>query len=185
MLPNKLGHFNFWDFFFFLIRSWNFDLEHDGGVILAQMGRKGMKRGVESGRDSVQACFRTRATSPGCVRGKRAVGPQLALEQQWQSWGLEFRGAAVPPEARSARGPPTGPSMGSRYHGHGHGAQVDVGSGLGTLVEFSASEDALKLMAGCYSVWLKVCDVNTRVLPSSTATFPWQPGSAPASQQRP
>lgn len=62
--------------------------------------------------------------------------------------------------------------MGSRYHGRGHGAQVDVGSGLGTLVEFSASEDTLKLMAGCYSVWLKVCDVNTRVLPSSTATFP-------------
>lgn len=29
-------------------------MEHDGGVILAQMGRKGMKRGEGSGRDSLQ-----------------------------------------------------------------------------------------------------------------------------------
>lgn len=40
-LPNKLGHFNF---LAFLIRSWNFDLEHGGGAIFSQWSG-GVKRG--------------------------------------------------------------------------------------------------------------------------------------------
>lgn len=37
-------------------------------------------------------------------------------------------------EARSSRGPPAGPRMLSHYNGLGHGAQVEVGSGLGKLL---------------------------------------------------
>lgn len=49
-LPNKLGHLTSeLFFFFFLIRSWNFDLEQDGGVILAHRGRRSMKFGATPG----------------------------------------------------------------------------------------------------------------------------------------
>lgn len=38
-LPNKLGHFNF---LAFLIRSWNFDLEHGGGAIIFSLSVGGV-----------------------------------------------------------------------------------------------------------------------------------------------
>lgn len=146
-LPNKLGHFNF---LAFLIRSWNFDLEHGGGAIFSQWSG-----GVKRGGRLFLVCFRTWATSLGYVGGKHmceasvdSETPVKKLRHQIQicsliTWGWKLRRTDRSQDVLALQWPRPQCS-GWR------------GSGLGKLLLHKkvhgvyAGEDILKLMAGCH-----------------------------------